>query len=187
MFHLKHLGWKIEELSCLFVCDFYNYGNNSEALYYETELLGIIGYDVFAKVTRSSVGLWAYGYTDFPKTVNSSLEKTVENYGEYEKQLRKIRYVPLPDPLSTQGAIEAINEMEDSEKVLNCLVFLTAQINTKSLPKLNPRNKEMEKIVVVGLNGTSPKNILPENGAMATVPYYFTEKDINNVVNLIIG
>ncbi|VDM68548.1 unnamed protein product [Strongylus vulgaris] len=113
--------------NCLFIGDLYNYRNDTESYRREAELLNNVGYDVFAETPSSHIALWAYGYTDFPQIVNASLKDMSENYEEFAALIAKLDYVNVSNAMSTKSAIQAINEMYDMEKRLDCLVFLTAQ------------------------------------------------------------
>ncbi|VDM72492.1 unnamed protein product [Strongylus vulgaris] len=140
--------------NCLFVGDLYNYQDNGDFYRLEAELLNNVGYDIFEETASSRIALWAYGYTDFPQTVNASLEDMSEDYEQFAALLIKMKYVETSSAISTRSAIEAINVMYDTKEQLDCLVFLTAQKNTEDLPQIAPRNVEFKTVVVVGLNGT---------------------------------
>ena len=66
----------------------------------EAELMHVIGYDVFrTSIVSVSAGLWAYGYTTYPKSPDLSMIHT--KYGEFKEELNKMKSVEISDPLST--------------------------------------------------------------------------------------
>ncbi|VDK49221.1 unnamed protein product [Cylicostephanus goldi] len=138
--------------NCLFVGDLYNYKDDAESYAQEAELLSQVGYDIFDE-SRAKIGLWAYGHTDFPRNANSSLSDMSRNHEDLDKKLSKMKYVRQSNPFTTKQAVEEINEMYDSQKQLNCLIFLTAQEDTSGLPRIAPKHLQFEKVVVVGLSG----------------------------------
>ncbi|CAJ0604962.1 unnamed protein product [Cylicocyclus nassatus] len=173
--------------NCLFVGDLYNYGNDGESYAQEAELLSQVGYDIFDE-SRAKIGLWAYGHTDFPRNANASLSDMSRNHEELDKKLSKMKYANKSDPFTTKEAVEAINEMYDTQKQLNCLIFLTAQKRTSGLPRIAPKHLQFEKVVVVGLSDTHPKEIVPvENGVLISIPFYYVETDVRAIVEAIIG
>ncbi|VDM66489.1 unnamed protein product, partial [Strongylus vulgaris] len=107
-----------------------------------------------------------------------------KNNDEFTELLMKMEYAEISDFITTQKAIEAINAM--NEKQLNCLVFFTAQVNTKELPKINPKNEAIKTIVAVGLNGTDPIDLVPAGGKAVSVPYYYLDEDVTKIVRAIV-
>ncbi|VDN31881.1 unnamed protein product [Cylicostephanus goldi] len=101
--------------------------------------------------------LWAYGHTNYPKDVLSILNNTAKNQAEFDGLLDKMDYASIAEHISTERAIEIINEMVELQ--LNCLVFFTAQEVTDLLPKIDPINKAIETIVAVGLSGMFTLNV----------------------------
>ncbi|VDM65722.1 unnamed protein product, partial [Strongylus vulgaris] len=141
-----------KKFNCLFVGDLYNYGDDTESYELEAELLSAVGYDFFDETVRSHIALWAYGYTDFPRKVNATLKDMSKNYEELKAQIEKMKYVHNSNAMSTESAIKAINEMYDTEKRLDCLVFLSAQSDTRNLPQIAPQHLKFKRVVVVGLS-----------------------------------
>ncbi|VDM69450.1 unnamed protein product [Strongylus vulgaris] len=151
----------------------------------EAELLYRVGYDVFnTRVVDPQLGLWAYGYTNYPKDVNDALKNMSKSDKEFAELLLRMEYAEISDFITTQKAIEAINAM--NEKQLNCLVFFTAQVNTKELPKINPKNEAIKTIVAVGLNGTDPIDLVPAGAKAVSVPYHYLDEDVTKIVRAIV-
>ncbi|RCN26434.1 hypothetical protein ANCCAN_27839 [Ancylostoma caninum] len=86
-------------LHCLFVADLYNFGNKKEGYEWEVILMDDIGIDFFEKSPISRIGLWAYGFTDYPKSPD--LNESSGNYDDFSKKLDGVRYQHTGDPLNT--------------------------------------------------------------------------------------
>ncbi|EYC06861.1 hypothetical protein Y032_0073g740 [Ancylostoma ceylanicum] len=173
---------------CLVVGDMYNFGKDTDKYDVEVDMLDKIGYDfLLGSDGDRQLALWAYGYTQISKTVNDSLRTMNKNYDEFSRALDKMEYMDVYDPWTTAKAIKAINEMYDSQKRVNCLVFVSAEKNPQSLPKLNPRNMNFEKIIAVGFNGVDLKNILPANGVAFKVPFNYLDEDLTPIVKAMLG
>ncbi|KAL6736458.1 hypothetical protein Aduo_006811 [Ancylostoma duodenale] len=113
---------------CLVVGDLYNFDREAEKYEVEADLIDRIGYDfLLASHGDLELALWAYGYTKSSKTVNDSLNRMHKIYAEFANDLGKMEYIDVPNPLSPESAIKAINEMYDNQKRVNCLVFFSAQ------------------------------------------------------------
>ncbi|EYC06845.1 hypothetical protein Y032_0073g734 [Ancylostoma ceylanicum] len=167
---------------CLFVGDLFNFGDDEESYQQEGEFLSDVAFKLFGEVQGSSIALWAYGYTIFPKSANTSLEKMSKNYYEFYEEFENMVYYRTADPLSTSRAIEEINTMYDSEKRADCLVFFSAQKNTQELPKINPQHWQLDRVVAVGFNDTDLSGIVPSNGVAVSVPFSYKGKHISDVV-----
>ncbi|RCN51840.1 hypothetical protein ANCCAN_01928 [Ancylostoma caninum] len=174
---------------CLVVGDLYNFGSDADKYYPETELVGKIGYDfLLSSGGDLELALWAYGYTQFSKTVNDSLKAMRRSYEEFEPDLHKLDYTSVSNPWSSESAINAINEMYDSQKRVNCLVFFSAQGNPGNLPKLNPKNTKFSKIIAVGFNNVDLQHIVPAyNGFAFKVPFHYLDEDITPIVKAMLG
>ncbi|ETN74994.1 hypothetical protein NECAME_12581 [Necator americanus] len=118
----------------------------------EGDLIHKVGHDLFDRSPHSSIGLWAYGYTNFSKSVETSLEKMRGKLDDFVNDLRLMEYFKIQDPLTTVNAIEKLNEVQDPKGRANCLVFFSAKQNTKFLPLLYPNHMNLDRIIAVGLN-----------------------------------
>ncbi|KIH56611.1 hypothetical protein ANCDUO_13208 [Ancylostoma duodenale] len=174
--------------NCLLVADMSNFGRDMNKYEIEQDLLAKVGYDFFEKSNTSTVALWAYGYTDYSKDVEKSLEKLIPNYKQLATELEKMKLFETNSPLTTAKyenhlAIEAINAMVDRQNRVNCLVFFSAQKDTGSLPKLNPSNTNIETIVAVGYDNTKLNNIVPRNGVALSIPLHFLDDHVDYIVS----
>ncbi|VDK59520.1 unnamed protein product [Cylicostephanus goldi] len=121
------------------VGDLYSFGAKDDDKYMdEADFIDALGYDFFDRSSKQMAGVWAYGYTTFPKSPD--LGKITANRSVFRSELSKMH------------AISTINKMAEDSRV-NCLVFFSASNDSKSLPKLNPENKRIERIVAVGFAG----------------------------------
>ncbi|CAJ0604958.1 unnamed protein product [Cylicocyclus nassatus] len=171
-------------LSCIFVGDVYNYDNDISAYDKEKELLSQVSRKIFAvPKLYTQLALWAYGYTNYPTNILSTLNNTAKNQTEFDDLIQKMGYASIAEPISTRKAIEIINEMVEIQ--LNCLVFLTAQKATDLLPIIDPINKAIETIVAVGLSETQPTSIVPVGGKVVSVPYEFHDAHVGKIVEAI--
>ncbi|KAL6736470.1 hypothetical protein Aduo_006820 [Ancylostoma duodenale] len=170
---------------CLFVGDLFNFGDDEESYQQEGEFLSDVAFKLFGEAQGSSIGLWAYGHTIFPRSANTSLEKMSKNYYDFYEEFENMVYFKTADPLSTSRAIEEINTMYDSKKRADCLVFFSAQKNTEELPKINPQHWQLDRVVVVGFDDTDLSGIVPPNGIAVPVPFSYKGKHISDVVGAI--
>ncbi|KAL6736465.1 hypothetical protein Aduo_006816 [Ancylostoma duodenale] len=177
-------SWKPD---CLFIGDLYNYGNNEDAYNQEATLLDDVGYALFDFDSKRSLGLWAFGYTNYSQDPISSLEKMRKNYIDFEKDISTMEYFKIATPLNTSKAIEAINAMRDNGNRTNCLVFFSAIENTKGLPQINPQYLSLERIVAVGLSEVDLGDLVTANGAVLSVPYNFTDVHVKLIADTILG
>ncbi|RCN51834.1 hypothetical protein ANCCAN_01922 [Ancylostoma caninum] len=172
---------------CLFVADFLNFGENVDDYDLEAALMGDVGYDLFDFDSKTSLGLWAFGHTDYSEEPSKSLEKMRNKYGDFEKDINAMEYVKKQNPMKTSKAIEAINAMRDNGNRINCLVFFSAIKDTKGLPQINPQHLNLERIVAVGLNETDLDDLVPANGAVLSIPYNFIDVDVKLITDTIFG
>ncbi|RCN35290.1 hypothetical protein ANCCAN_18856, partial [Ancylostoma caninum] len=146
-----------KNIHCLLVGDLYNFGDNVTAYAQEVDFMAEVSYDLFQNQDISSMGLWLYGYTEKFTSLDESLSNMRSSYQLFLDDLYDIEYNKRGDkPLSTAKAIETLNNLEDGQNHVNCLIFFSAQENTSKLPSLNPdQNKsKINKIVGVGFSGT---------------------------------
>ncbi|EYB92510.1 hypothetical protein Y032_0193g1402 [Ancylostoma ceylanicum] len=82
---------------------------------------------LFEETTKTSVGLWAYGYTNFTgslqKATLKSMRKTFEGFNDDLNANMKI--FDTKNPSSTKNAVNSINQAPYQGKA-NCVVFFTA-------------------------------------------------------------
>ncbi|KAK6041681.1 hypothetical protein COOONC_20814 [Cooperia oncophora] len=84
-------------------------------------------------------------------------------------------------------AIYKINNYTNYGEV-NCLVFISAQLNTTKLPELNPTSMgSSATIVAVGFNGTDLTGIVDQRGTAVSVPYEYNATDAQNVVEAVLN
>ncbi|KHJ90614.1 hypothetical protein OESDEN_09541 [Oesophagostomum dentatum] len=149
-------------LKCLFIGDLYNFGKDADKYVDETELIQVVGYDFFTSTEAiASAGLWAYGYTTFPKSPDLSRVNAT--------------------------AIEVINNLPGTETRINCVVLFSAQNNTQTLPALNPQNKEIKRIVAVGYDSTDLTKVVGGRGVAVSVPFYWKDSHAQTILNAILG
>ncbi|RCN51830.1 hypothetical protein ANCCAN_01918, partial [Ancylostoma caninum] len=118
-------------------------------------------FKLFGEAQGSSIGLWAYGYTIFPKAANTSLEKMSKNYYDFYEEFENMVYFKTADPLST------------------------SRKDTQELPKINPQHWQLDRVVAVGFNDTDLSGIVPYNGVAVPVPFSYKGKHISDVVSAI--
>ncbi|EYB92508.1 hypothetical protein Y032_0193g1400 [Ancylostoma ceylanicum] len=177
-----------EELHCLFVYDLFNFGNNVDAYDTEQQFVADIGEDFYDSSTMSStVGLWAYGHTLTTTSPDAALNFMMDEYDDFMDKLVELEYEEIDEPLSTADAIERINETYDNKRRANCIVFFSAQQDTKTLPQLNPQNMHLKRIVAVGFNGTDLTKVVPPGGVAVSVKYDYADEDVENVMDAIFG
>ncbi|EYC06871.1 hypothetical protein Y032_0073g746 [Ancylostoma ceylanicum] len=169
---------------CLFVQDLYNYGEDIDSYELETELMDAVAYDLHVEFSKASLGLWGYGYTNHSKDPSKSLENMRQKYGEFKSDLAANGFVKINDPLTTKGAIEALNAMQDSDNRIDCLVFFSAVKKMKGLPTIEPLYLDLASIVAVGLDKANLRALVP-NGAAVSVPKHFLDGDVKDIVNAI--
>ncbi|KHJ76177.1 hypothetical protein OESDEN_24203 [Oesophagostomum dentatum] len=98
-----------------------------------------------------------------------------------------MKYIEKSDPMTTEKAIQVINNLSSIDTRINCLVFFSAQKNTQQLPLINPINKGITRIVAVGYDSTDLTKVVGTRGVAVSVPYYWKESDVENVVKAIQG
>ncbi|KHJ95419.1 hypothetical protein OESDEN_04634 [Oesophagostomum dentatum] len=173
-------------LKCLFVGDLYNFGKNVEKYVNEAELINSVGYDFLeSDDANTTAGLWAYGYTTFP--ASPDLGKFTGIYGKFVEELEKMQFTDIDSPMSTSKAIEAVNSIPVDDTRANCLVFFSAQNDTQSLPVLNPRNKQIIRIVAVGLDSTDLSELVRNRGTAVSLPYHYKDSDVRRILDAILG
>ncbi|RCN51832.1 hypothetical protein ANCCAN_01920 [Ancylostoma caninum] len=172
---------------CLFIGDLYNYGDDEDAYDQEGELIDAVAYELFDSTSVSSLGLWAFGYTNFPKQPSISLEKMRKNYNDFQRDLANFSYVNISDPMETKSAIEAINAIRDNGARINCIVFFSSTKSTQGLPRIAPEPIGVEKVVGVGVNNANLDAILPANGIGVRIPKFFMDNHVSEVVNAIVS
>ncbi|KHJ95420.1 hypothetical protein OESDEN_04635 [Oesophagostomum dentatum] len=64
---------------------------------------------------------------------------------------------------------------------------MSAQVDTSTLPKLNPKSKHLKRIVAVGFNETDLAGVVSDRGVAVKVPILFKPDDTENVLNAILG
>ncbi|ETN74997.1 hypothetical protein NECAME_12584, partial [Necator americanus] len=151
----------------------------------ELLFLSELAHDFLKGKLQSSVALWVYGFTNYPKSPD--LSKTHRNYEDFVTELRNVVYTNIKDPLTTGRAIEVLNKLQDNAKQANCLVFFSAQENTKLLPMLDPQNANFERIVAVGFNSTDLNEVVGDRGTAVPVPRYYLDGHVQNVLDAIYG
>ncbi|KAL6736468.1 hypothetical protein Aduo_006818 [Ancylostoma duodenale] len=172
---------------CLFIGDLYNYGHDEDAYDQEGELIDAVAYELFDSTSVSSLGLWAFGYTNFPKQPSTSLEKMRRIYDDFQHDLSDFGYVNISDPMETRAAIEAINAIRDNGARINCLVLFSPTTKTQGLPRIAPEPLGVEKVVGVGVNNANLDAILPANGIGVRVPKIFMDNHVTAIVNAIMS
>ncbi|RCN25116.1 hypothetical protein ANCCAN_29174, partial [Ancylostoma caninum] len=173
-----------KNLHCLLVGDLYNFGDNITAYRQEVDFMAEVSYDLFQNQDISSMGLWLYGYTEKFASLDESLNNMRSSYDLLLNDLYDIKYNNRGDkPLSTAKAIETLNNLVDGNNRVNCLIFFSAQENTSELPRLDPdQNKsKINRIVGVGFSGTSLYKVITPRGVAVSVPYIYTEHDVERV------
>ncbi|CAJ0604960.1 unnamed protein product [Cylicocyclus nassatus] len=174
-------------LNCIFVADMYNYRNDIESYTAEAELLSAVAYDIFDEAD-AKIGLWAYGNTDFPKNVSETLKDMTKDYEELNKRLSQMKYIEISNPKTTRMAVDMINDMHDKDGQVNCLVFLSAKKDTLFHDPLNPRHLRLKRVIVIGLSGTNPSELVPARiGELVSVPFFYVESHIRAIVDAIFG
>ncbi|KHJ76847.1 hypothetical protein OESDEN_23533, partial [Oesophagostomum dentatum] len=87
-------------LKCLFVADLFNFGKDADKYHDEAELINAVGYDFFTSdEIMPSAGLWAYGYTTFPKSPD--LSRVNGSHDEFIKDLEKLEFTEAGNNVST--------------------------------------------------------------------------------------
>lgn len=66
----------------------------------EANFITSVAYDFFGVSNKWSAGLWAYGFTDFPKTPN--LKKMHGTFDEFNKELAKMDFFDTNNYLTTK-------------------------------------------------------------------------------------
>ncbi|RCN33727.1 hypothetical protein ANCCAN_20430 [Ancylostoma caninum] len=179
-----------KNIHCLLVGDLYNFGDNVTAYTQEVDFMAEISYDLFQNQDISSMGLWLYGYTEKFTSLDESLNNMRSSYQLFLDDLYDIEYNKRGDkPLSTAKSIETLNNLEDGQNRVNCLIFFSAQENTSKLPSLSPdQNKsKINKIVGVGFSGTNLHGVVTPRGVAVSVPYSYSEHDVERVVAAVLG
>ncbi|KHJ88169.1 hypothetical protein OESDEN_12040 [Oesophagostomum dentatum] len=175
-----------KNLKCLFIGDLYNFGKDKDKYLDEAEFINSVGYDFLGLTeVNSTAGLWAYGYTTFP--ASPDLSKFTGNYDKFLEELEKMQFTDVTDAMTTTRAIGVLNNLPDGDSRVNCLVFFSAQKDTKYLPVLNPRNKQITTIVGVGFDNTDLSTVVGSRGVAVSVPYYYKDTDVANVIKAILG
>ncbi|CAJ0604961.1 unnamed protein product [Cylicocyclus nassatus] len=172
-----------EPRRCLMIGDLYNFGADEEKYADEAKFISRLGSDYFAVDSEISAGLWAYGYTTFPNRPN--LGGILKSLEQFYYNLGKMTYHNRTDPFTTAIAIEKINEMGDNVRV-NCWVFFSAQKDTSSLPRLNPQNEHIDRIVAVGLAGADLTGLIGRMGEAVSIPLPYTDGDVWKVLDVIL-
>ncbi|KIH60734.1 hypothetical protein ANCDUO_09003 [Ancylostoma duodenale] len=149
-----------------------------------------ISYDLFQNQDISSMGLWLYGYTEKFTSLDESLDNMRCSYELFINDLYDIEYNNRGGkPLSTAKAIETLNNLEDGQNRVNCLIFFSAQENTAKLPRLDPDKSKfkIDTIVGVGFSGTNLHKVVTPQGVAVSVPYSYSERDVERVVAAVLG
>ncbi|KAK6739140.1 hypothetical protein RB195_020919 [Necator americanus] len=174
-----------EQPHCLFVGDLYNFGSNNEAYDEEGNLIADIGYSLLEQSPTSTIGFWAYGHTKIPKSPITALDRMSQKYVDFVHALEEMEYVQVEDPLSTSQAIEVINKADDKSNRANCLIFFSAQPDSENLPRLDPKNMNIDRIVAIGFNSTDLSYITAKNAVALSIPYEYNSAHVDAVIKAI--
>ncbi|EYC06850.1 hypothetical protein Y032_0073g735 [Ancylostoma ceylanicum] len=171
---------------CIFVGDLFNYGNDTDSYDQEMNFISDLVYDFLDPwYYKTTAGFWAYGYTNFSKSANTSLETMTKNYYKFNEELLKMEYFNTTDPWTTKEAIEELNRMYVSGRRANCIVFFSAQKNTTGLPQINPKNMDhADRVIAVGID-TDLRGIVPYYGQAVRIPLYYRNDYVYRVLTAI--
>ncbi|ETN74995.1 hypothetical protein NECAME_12582 [Necator americanus] len=153
----------LKPIKCVFVGDLFNFEDDVDAYYEESELINKVGHDLFDVYPNVAIGFWAYGHTNISKSPNVALENMRKKYDYFMIDLMDMEYIKTDKPTST------------------------AKQDTTQLPKLNPINMGLERIVAIGFNSTDLNGIIADNGVALSVPYHYLEDDVNLIIDAILG
>ncbi|RCN51837.1 hypothetical protein ANCCAN_01925 [Ancylostoma caninum] len=152
----------------------------------EADLLADVAHDLYNGYDGTTIGLWAYGYTNFSRWADSGLKNMRKNYNDFIKDLNGMVYYETDVPYSTAEAIEQLNQLNSSPDIVNCLVFFSAERDIGSLPMLYAVYLPLEVLVAVGLNDTDlSSRVHPRLGIPVSVPMHYLDKDVKTIVNAI--
>ncbi|ETN83759.1 hypothetical protein NECAME_17350 [Necator americanus] len=192
--HPKYLktGTSVETLKrnirCLFVGDLFSFGKDAYRYDREKVFIKEVGADLYRKTENSTVGITTYGFVPVqPLNLIPALNGMKQDNEDFAKHVKL--QTRLRDAETASTTREAINEINDFKHVrgrANCLIFFSAQNNTKDLPPLKPP-KDWKRIVAVGFDDTNLTNVVePPRGVAVSVPYWFKKENVEEVVEAVL-
>ncbi|KAL6736481.1 hypothetical protein Aduo_006831 [Ancylostoma duodenale] len=169
---------------CIFVADAYNFGNDGTR--YAKYLIGNMSDYFFKSTVGSKAGITKYGYVS-TFSVHVALNELKDSHEEFTKVIDTAPDEDIAEPFDTAEAIEIVNRFTKLNGHANALIFISAQKDTKNLPKLEPRSKDWKRIIAVGFDGTDLNNVVDKKkGVAVSVPYNFSMADVKNVIDALL-
>ncbi|EYC06564.1 hypothetical protein Y032_0075g962 [Ancylostoma ceylanicum] len=161
----------------------------------EYRLINDVAEELFPNKDFESMGIWIYGHSRRFLSIDDSLNNMYANLQDFEQALWDNDVIEVEKPLNTSDAIKVINKLEDARHRANCLIFLSAQQDTSTLPRLDPSPSRsgFQRIVAIGFNGTLSVIILlvfdkklhdfiSKKKNFASHKYAISETDLQHVV-----
>ncbi|EYC37287.1 hypothetical protein Y032_0809g2457 [Ancylostoma ceylanicum] len=170
---------------CVIVVDLYNFGDDESKYEKEKQFVKELGVTFFSSRGNLTAGLAFYGYVkNLPFNLNPALNDMKSSAEDFVKKVDAELWLRnTVNPSNTREAIQKINSFTKIRGRANCMIIISEQENTKDLPPLDPP-RDWKRIVAVGFNGTNLTRIVsPTRGKAISVPYKFTDKDVEEVVN----
>ncbi|KAL6736783.1 hypothetical protein Aduo_007096 [Ancylostoma duodenale] len=176
-----------DNVNCLIVADLYNFGKNETRYAQEKRLIKFIASRFFERTDVSTMGIATYGYVpELPINLNKALDRMAVSYEEFAKNLEPNTQLQSTDKHSnTAEALHALNLFKQLKGRANCLVFITAQQDTKHVPRLFV--PWWKRTVVIGFDNTDVSEVVRLTPSVSVqVPYMFRSKNVHEVVDKIL-
>ncbi|RCN49340.1 hypothetical protein ANCCAN_04591 [Ancylostoma caninum] len=176
-----------DNVNCLVVADLYNFGKNETRYAQERRLIKFVASRFFERTDVSTMGIATYGYVpELPINLNKALDRMAVSYDEFAKNLEPNTQLRSTNEHSnTAQALYEINVFKQLKGRANCLVFISAQQNTKHVPRLFI--PWWNRIVVVGFDNTDVTEVIRLTPSVSVqVPYKFRSKNVHEVVDKIL-
>uniref|UniRef100_W6ND40 Uncharacterized protein n=1 Tax=Haemonchus contortus TaxID=6289 RepID=W6ND40_HAECO len=175
-----------KNLTCLFAGDMYSLGSNQTAYDQEKRFISETAKSLFEKANfRGGLSLYGYVGQPFP---NAGLNDIRSTFSRFRELLNGMEYSEDGVLIKLKDAIDLINRYSKYTRVnCNCLIFISAQHDTSGCSVLNPNLGSDRTIVGIGFNETDLSGIIGDQDRALKVPFEFTKKDVENVVDAVLS
>nr|CDJ81006.1 unnamed protein product [Haemonchus contortus] len=175
-----------KSLTCLFAGDMYSFEANQAAYDQEKTFIEETAKLLFEKANfRGGLSLYGYVWRPFPK---AGLNNIRSKFSSFRGLLNGMEYFEDGVLIELKDAINLINGYSKYKGVkCNCLIFISAQHDTSGCAVLNPDLASDRTIVGIGFNETDLSGIIGDQDRALKVPFEFTKKNVENVVDAVLS
>uniref|UniRef100_W6NDU8 Uncharacterized protein n=1 Tax=Haemonchus contortus TaxID=6289 RepID=W6NDU8_HAECO len=177
-----------KDLTCLFAGDMYSLGSNQAAYDQEKRFIDETAKSLFEKANfRGGLSLYGYVRQKFPEAGLNDIRSTFPRFRELLNGMEYSEDSPLMELKNATDSINSTNCTVWERSGVNCLIFISAQYDTSGCSVLNPNLGSDRTIVGIGFNETDLSGIIGDQDRALKIPFKFTQKDVENVVDAVLS